>query len=880
MKVIRKAAVIVGTIASVVAVVATVTGHPDIAAVATLVATAAGAVAAVSSLLMKRPSDFGGGSQTDFKADVDAGIPYVIGRTLVGGNIVHQDSFGDKRKFQAFVVVGSGCGPIEAIESFKVDRTTVAFNGAGEALGYYGSDGGDRSVLMWLDTQLGASPESTALTPFLGTLPGWNAASKMSGYAAWLWQLRYDVDGDHNYNNGVPKPAAVLKGVKVYDPRLDSTYPGGSGACRPGVESTYVYSENPWLHALTFALGRFQNAKRVMGIGMALAGITTSAYVEAANIADANGWKCGGQIYSTDDKWDRLKAMAQAGGGVPMRLAAQLSCMVNAPRVSLATITAADIVGEASNVTTQSRRDRINGIIPRYRSEAHDWEVVPASVVRVPAYVTADGGERTREVAYPLVQDVTQASELAYYDIANAREQGPITLPLKTKWMGYKPGDCLTVDVPELGLNAQPCIVLTRQLDPSSAIVTLELKTETPAKHSAALGQAGSAPPVPDTSVPDLTILAPAPGSWTITGTSVTSGGVSLPALVITGASDNPNADAVLFEYRIVGATVWNPAAFEAAGTVRKEILGLSPSTNYEVAVSYRVNNVVGARLVLSAATTAASPYIVAGTLGASGVGFTPALGIAATNVQAAIEETYAEKQANNGNLSALAGLSLVADRLPYADGTGTLTLATFTAAGRTAAAAAGTTGTGSLVFSASPSFTGTMAAAAATFSGNVTLGDASTDSHTANGTFAILTGNSSAEFKSRIVNTNTAAGTRTAMMEVLTSTSRLGGTIVATIEGVCVAGGGNDGRMDFYLGNGTTVLKYAELNRSAFAMTGAVTASTWVKPGSYTVATVPSAATAGAGAGIHVSNESGGATNAFSDGTNWRRVHDRAIIS
>lgn len=47
-----------------------------------------------------------------------------------------------------------------------------------------------------------------------------------------------------------------------------------------------------------------------------------------------------------------------------------------------------------------------------------------------------------------------------------------------------------------------------------------------------------------------------------------------------------------------------------------------------------------------------------------------------------------------------------------------------------------------------------------------------------------------------------------------------------------------------------------------------------------YTVATVPSAATAGAGTMIYVSNESGGAVMAFSDGTNWRRCTDRQIIS
>lgn len=58
------------------------------------------------------------------------------------------------------------------------------------------------------------------------------------------------------------------------------------------------------------------------------------------------------------------------------------------------------------------------------------------------------------------------------------------------------------------------------------------------------------------------------------------------------------------------------------------------------------------------------------------------------------------------------------------------------------------------------------------------------------------------------------------------------------------------------------------------------VSAATYLKSGSYTVATVPSASAAGAGARIYVSNESGGAVLAFSDATNWRRVTDRAVIS
>jgi hypothetical protein len=76
-----------------------------------------------------------------------------------------------------------------------------------------------------------------------------------------------------------------------------------------------------------------------------------------------------------------------------------------------------------------------------------------------------------------------------------------------------------------------------------------------------------------------------------------------------------------------------------------------------------------------------------------------------------------------------------------------------------------------------------------------------------------------------------------------------------------------NTGR--FKLGDGTTVwtsLGYY-LEASPFTLK------------SYTVATVPAAASWTA-AMIYVTDETGGAIPAFSDGTNWRRVSDRTIIS
>jgi len=64
-----------------------------------------------------------------------------------------------------------------------------------------------------------------------------------------------------------------------------------------------------------------------------------------------------------------------------------------------------------------------------------------------------------------------------------------------------------------------------------------------------------------------------------------------------------------------------------------------------------------------------------------------------------------------------------------------------------------------------------------------------------------------------------------------------------------------------------------------AFNLSVATDANLIFQANTYTVATVPDAASYPR-AIIYVSNESGGATLAFSDGTNWRRCADRTVVS
>jgi hypothetical protein len=161
----------------------------------------------------------------------------------------------------------------------------------------------------------------------------------------------------------------VAKWVKTYDPRLDSTYPGGSGSHRWDDESTWAWSENPGLHALAYARGRFMgpNNVKVVGAGIPKQFIDIPAFVELANVCDANGWTCGGAVYEGpgSSRWDNLKTILASAAAKPAWVGGMLTCEIAAPKVALATITADDLADGDIEVQAMSSASRI-GTTPSF----------------------------------------------------------------------------------------------------------------------------------------------------------------------------------------------------------------------------------------------------------------------------------------------------------------------------------------------------------------------------------------------------------------------------------------------------------------------------------------------------------------------------------
>jgi hypothetical protein len=492
----------IGTIAAGVALIAgaVATANPGLAikGVGTLakVATVASIASAVamtgSQLTAPRPQARGAPTQLLIAAEPPR--PYAVGEIMTGGILRHDVGYGPtlkkvKNPYRWQVRVLSGVGPIQGFVGDYFDFEPIS--------SFYSTS------FLNIVRQNGARPEATALTPAHTPVPGWDSASKLSGCAAVGLNLRFDPDGER-FAAGIPIYTALIQGEKAYDPRLDSTYPGGSGPCRLGNESTYVYTANPAIHALTYCYGRFQNGIKIFGLGLTAESIDFPAIVDWANDCDANEWTVNGVLYEGGTGADverqriqNLDDLCAAGGARWFAVGGGISFDWHRPRVSLFTITDEDLLeAGASADGNQSIRDRMNGVRPQYIEPANNWEQVTADEIIGTTYRTEDGQALTQVWPLNMVTDATQAGQLATYAMADSREIGPIDMTVSVDFRFYRPGDCGTITSEILNYSGL-AVINQRGLDPDAFAVNLSLKSETPGKHAFALGKVAVPPPTP-----------------------------------------------------------------------------------------------------------------------------------------------------------------------------------------------------------------------------------------------------------------------------------------------------------------------------------------------------------------------------------------------
>lgn len=612
-KALKTAGVIIGA-AALIATGVGALAMPGLAGTTTLFGVSTGTLNTISSGLvavggmLDKPKSKGSAQPGEWTSNPDQPIPFLFGRMGVAGKIVQRDEFGPDNMYQGIVGILSGAGPIKGVLGFKGDDQPVTFGANGIAI----TSQWDGE--MWMVRRAGNQPD-TALSVPSGLKSGgtpfqWSGSARLSGKACYLQILGENSKGSA-YPAGVPDPVHEGEGIYGYDPRYDSTYPGGYGPCRLGVRSTYRYIDNAIIGGLNWALGLVENGKVVGGIGASPDGIDFPAFVEAANISDANRWTVSAWPDTSEDVSAVLDQFLQAGGAVRARHAGKISCVSRAaPRASVVTITARDMAGTIELNTAPSLFDSLNSITPRFMSEAAGWKLTPADPVSFASLIADDGGKHSDQIDYRFVPLLKQAAELAAYDILDAREPFSGSVPLKPHMRQLKRGDCFVIDEPGALLDKVKCIVLTRSYDPKTAQVRIGFRSETDSKHPLALGKTTTMPDFPVLTATDPRFVSPpGPEDWVITPRPPAPGGGQLPAFDLTGIVSNSTATAIIVETGPTAAGPWKQA-YQGPPTVTTiPVDGLQPGAICFLAVQYQRNQNYSERYIYG-------PYTAPGLIG------------------------------------------------------------------------------------------------------------------------------------------------------------------------------------------------------------------------------------------------------------------------
>jgi len=361
-----------------------------------------------------------------------------------------------------------------------------------------------------------------------------DSTRRFEGMAIAAVDLIFDTDV---YVQGRPNVTALMRGARCYDPRLDSTVPGGSGAHRFDSPATWAWTENPAIHALRYATWAY-------GWALPIDEVNLQDVIAAANVCDqvvdfpvrTNGvlgsvslprYRCGIVISSDADPAqamaDIIETMAGAegwsGGQWRMRAGA-----VEAPAFDLQPNWLAQAVGEdgeptgddVARITNGVPRDqRINQITGQCVDPAQRWQNLPFPAVRDPVLIAAKGLAQA-EVQYNGVNHPVHAQHLASVAIRQAQASLRHEYRCNLRAWGVELFDVGTITLPRFGFAGNLGRVVGWRWHPAQG-VQLRL-AETAAAIYTPLAELSGVDPAPNLPGPDPRVVE------TVANLQVTSG--------------------------------------------------------------------------------------------------------------------------------------------------------------------------------------------------------------------------------------------------------------------------------------------------------------------------------------------------------------------
>lgn len=257
---------------------------------------------------------------------------------------------------------------------------------------------------------------------YISGLPdGWTDNLRYISY------LYFKLYYDENYYQNIPNITAVIYGIKVYDPRSETT----------------AWSDNPALIVYDMIIRSAQRG----GMGIAAARVDTASVIDAANYCDTKGWTCNVCFNNKDevviDRIQRVLSTFRAeliySEGLFKIKYRDLN--YESPVIN---ITEDDIVEGSLFVTDTSIQDTPNAIRAKWVDPNNKYEV-SEYVFEDSNAVESDGDYREVEVDFTTVTNMTQLQQLCNYELERRRKGIHIMFTGHARCMPIEPFDIITI---------------------------------------------------------------------------------------------------------------------------------------------------------------------------------------------------------------------------------------------------------------------------------------------------------------------------------------------------------------------------------------------------------------------------------------------------
>jgi hypothetical protein len=393
--------------------------------------------------------------QIQYGGDVPVQTLFGIGKTR--GHRVFYGKWGSGNKFNGYVflLANGWCNGLEPYVYFYGSKQTLVERPKiGNETAHYGVAGYDNLIsIRFYDGRPGQGIDQKLVNDTRGLGRKWKDTSVGAGLTYVVFEREFNVD---KFDKGRLEVEWVLRGLRCYDLRKDSSVAGGSGLHRRNNPATWEFSLNPAVHRLNYQLGLrgMVSDRTLIGEGKSIGQLDLSTYVASMNVCDElragkTRYTCNVWVTGDDDHTEVLREFEDAMAGFALNRRGLSGVLAGAPQVPVMNIGPDDIPAERESEISyrKSAFDLFNMMSGQFTSPESNWGAESLKPIVVNADVSADGRRRQTSYDFLQVTDADTAQYLLNIRYRQQRKGGKAKIPVSWRVGTFvQEGDWITYD--------------------------------------------------------------------------------------------------------------------------------------------------------------------------------------------------------------------------------------------------------------------------------------------------------------------------------------------------------------------------------------------------------------------------------------------------